>query len=175
MTTSLCKLPCTQQNKLFPFTLSDGLFICSQSGKQIHIILIQMHVCFHILMVYTLTVAYMPTLYFRLVSKRYSSCKMFGLIHLQRFIPELKLHLFHFKKKHTLCTGERLLASSITNSLKAYVTYICVLEDMDVRVLWSNVVEETGQLGGKHRLWTGEHSPATFLYPYSNQGRQASD
>ena len=69
-------------NKLFPSTQSDGLFMCSQSGKQIHVILILIHVCFHILMVYTLTVTYMPTLYFRLVKKRYSSCKMFGLIHL---------------------------------------------------------------------------------------------
>ena len=47
VTTSLCKLPCTQQNKLFPSTQSDGLFMCSQSGNQIHIILIQNHVCFH--------------------------------------------------------------------------------------------------------------------------------
>ena len=34
---------------------------------------------------------------------------MFGLIHLQRFIPELKLRLFRFKKKHTFCTGENII------------------------------------------------------------------
>ena len=32
---------------------------------------------------------------------------MFGLIDLQRFIPELKLRLF--KKKHTFCTGENII------------------------------------------------------------------
>ena len=109
VTTSLCKLLCTQQNNLFPSTPSDGLFMCSQSGKQIHIILIIIHVRFHILMLYTLTVTYISTLYFRLVLKRFSSCKMFGLIHLQRFIPELKLRLFRFKKKRTFCTGENII------------------------------------------------------------------
>ena len=105
VTTSLCKLPCTQQNKLFPSTQSDGLFMCSQSGKQIHIILIIIHVCFHIiLMVYTLTVTYMPA-----GLDKYSSWKMFGLIHLQRFIPELKLRLFRFEKKQMFCTGENII------------------------------------------------------------------
>ena len=39
---------------------------------------------------------------------------MFGLIHLQRFIPELKLRLFRFKKKHTFCTGENIIRFAST-------------------------------------------------------------
>ena len=39
---------------------------------------------------------------------------MFGLIQLQRFIPELKLRLFRFKKKHTFCTDEHIIRFGIT-------------------------------------------------------------
>ena len=39
----------------------------------------------------------------------------------------------------------------------------------------SCVVEETAKRRENLRLWTGEHCPVTCLYPYSNQGRQASD
>ena len=34
---------------------------------------------------------------------------MFGLIHLQRFMPELKMRLFRFKTKHAFCKGENII------------------------------------------------------------------
>ena len=39
------------------------------------------------------------------------------------------------------------------------------------RLVWSYLVEETGVVIGNHRPWTGNHYPATCLYPGSNQGR----
>ena len=39
---------------------------------------------------------------------------MFGLIYLQRFIPEFKLRLFRFKKKHAFCTGEKIIRFGFT-------------------------------------------------------------
>ena len=52
----------------------------------------------------------------------------------------------------------------MTKEPRAHGTYIRVLEGADVRVLLSNVVEKTEELG-----------LTTLLYPYSNQGRQTSD
>ena len=45
---------------------------------------------------------------------------------------------------------------------KAQRTYKCILEGADVGVLWSYVVEETGEPGENHRPWTGDHYPATL-------------
>ena len=59
--------------------------------------------------------------------------------------------------------------TSITQ--KAHWTYIRVLEGADVGVMWSNVVEETGEPGENHRTWTGDHYPATCLDPDSNPDR----
>ena len=44
---------------------------------------------------------------------------------------------------------------------KAQRTYKRVLEGTDVGVLWSYMVEETGEPGENHRPWTGDHYPAT--------------
>ena len=49
--------------------------------------------------------------------------------------------------------------TSITH--KALGTYIRVLEDADVGVMWSNVVEETGKPGVNYRTWTSDHCPVT--------------
>ena len=49
---------------------------------------------------------------------------------------------------------------------------IRVLEGADVGVMWSNVVEETGEPGENHRTWTGDHYPATCLDPDSNPDRR---
>ena len=50
--TSLCKLPCTQQNNSFPHTQINGPFMCSESGKQVYITSIHVYVCFFISIVY---------------------------------------------------------------------------------------------------------------------------
>ena len=44
---------------------------------------------------------------------------------------------------------------------KAQRTYRHVLEGTDVGVLWSYVMEETGEHGENHQPWTGDHYPAT--------------
>ena len=49
---------------------------------------------------------------------------------------------------------------------------IRVLEGADVGVMWSNVVEETGEPGENHRTWTGDHYPATCIDPDSNPDRR---
>ena len=38
-----------------------------------------------------------------------------------------------------------------------------MLVGADVGVLWFYVVEETREIEGKHRLWTGDHYPNTCL------------
>ena len=43
-----------------------------------------------------------------------------------------------------------------------------VLGGADVGVMWSNVVEETGEPGENHRVWTGDHYSATCLDTDSN-------
>ena len=47
---------------------------------------------------------------------------------------------------------------------KAQNTYRHVLEGADVGVLWSYVVEKTGEPGENHRPLTGDHYPATCLH-----------
>ena len=59
--------------------------------------------------------------------------------------------------------------TSITQ--KAQRTYRRVLEGADVGVLWSYVVEETGEPGENHRPWMGEHYPATCRHRDSTPGR----
>ena len=53
-----------------------------------------------------------------------------------------KMHIVHFFLNFICFT-------SIIK--KANGTYICVLEGMHVGVMWSNVVEETGEPGENHR------------------------
>ena len=53
---------------------------------------------------------------------------------------------------------------------KAHGTYIRVLEGADVGVMWSNVVEKTGQPRENHRAWSGDHYPATCLLLLSGKG-----
>ena len=52
MTTSLCKLPCTQQNNSFPPEQINGPFMCLESGKQVYITSIHVYLYFFILKVY---------------------------------------------------------------------------------------------------------------------------
>ena len=67
---------------------------------------------------------------------------------------KFKLYLFYF------------------NYTESSLTYLRVLQGADVGVMWSNVVEETGEPGENHRTWTGDHYPATCLDPDSNPDRR---
>ena len=69
----------------------------------------------------------------------------------------MKLDLFSFNLSIIYLT-------SITHVQKAQRTYICILEGADVGVLWSYVVEETGEPGENHLPWTGEHDPAILAH-----------
>ena len=59
--------------------------------------------------------------------------------------------------------------TSITQT--AQRTYRCILESADVGVLWSYIVEETGELRENHPPWTGDHYPATCRHRDSIPGR----
>ena len=49
-------------------------------------------------------------------------------------------------------------------------TKLLVLEGIDVGMIWSNMVEESGEPGENHRPWMDEHFCATCLDPDSNPG-----
>ena len=63
------------------------------------------------------------------------------------------------ESNQTKCGSVRNLNTIYLTSItqKAQRTYKRVLEDADVGVLWSYVVEETGEPGENHRPWTGDH------------------
>ena len=62
--------------------------------------------------------------------------------------------------------------TSITQ--KALRTYRRVLEGADVGVLWSSWWK-TGEPGGNHRHWTGDHYPATCRHQDSILGRSGGE
>ena len=79
-----------------------------------------------------------------------------------------KLDLYLFRQIRNDCLNTIYLTS---NTQKAQRTYRRVLEGADVGVLWSYVVEETGEPGENHQPWTGDHYPATMIFVKSKHAK----
>ena len=69
----------------------------------------------------------------------------------------------------TITSLNTIYLTSITK--KAQITFRRVLNCADVGVLWSYVVEVTGDPGENHRPWTGDHYPVTCRHRDSISGR----
>ena len=74
----------------------------------------------------------------------------------------MHLHLVHYelfgvKLLNIYVCAITLLTIFISITQKAHRTYKRVLEGVNVGILWSYVVEETGVPGGNHRPWAGDH------------------
>ena len=87
---------------------------------------------------------------------------------LPRFLPLV----FSFQKSNRLYKKslKAIYLTSITQ--KPHRTYKRVLEGADVGVLWSYMVEETGEPGENHRPWTGRPLPCHMRTPGFDLGSQ---